>query len=132
MSASENERLALAVLEMVKEKKAEIKILTCELMALADNPENSVKIKQNIQAIVNAVSSVSNSSSTGISSNAKAVLTLMRLSEDHENHFQSTVRRGIEDFCVVANSWNPIDYDFSKKGIKINLKNLSFGVNINK
>ena len=38
----------------------------------------------------------------------------------------------LEDFCTDANAWNPIEFNFTKKGWKIEFKNLNIGIIQNK
>jgi hypothetical protein len=135
MENADKEKFAVTLLKMINEKREEIKALTSEIMELENDPKNVVKIKQNIQCIVNAVASVSNSKSKyieALQSSALAVLNLIRLSKNLGNPLRPIVVAGLENFCVLANSWNPIEYDFSKKGLKLDLKNVNIGVNINR
>jgi hypothetical protein len=47
--------------------------------------------------------------------------------EVEPDSFGLVITHQIEDFCNYANSWNPIKYDFTEKGSKIEFKNLNIG-----
>lgn len=135
MPEAEKEKFMLALLELVNKKRDEIKTLTCEIMELENDPKNIVKIKQNIQCIVNDVASLSQPKSgylEVIQSNASSIFGIIRLTIDKNNILRPFVISHIEEFCILANSWNPIEFDFSKKGVRIDLKNVNIGLNLNK
>jgi hypothetical protein len=128
MEKVEQEKLALALLDMVNKKRDEIKTLTSEIMELESDPKNIVRIKQKVQSILNAVASFS-SDSNGlmiVKLNAELVFKAIRLSTDEDDQtvhpcsWHGFVVHELEDFCLSANSWNPIKSDFAK-GSKITI-----------
>ncbi len=141
MKTDNTEDFALAVLELVTKKKEEINALTSEIIALEDNPRNIVKIRQNVQKILNAVACCSDSDSNDlelVKLSADMVFRVLRMCASDENH--TTVKpeawgviiiHELEDFCTFANSWNPVKYDFNKKGWKIEFKNLNLAAVVN-
>jgi hypothetical protein len=143
METADKEKFAIALLDMINKKREEVKTLTSEIIALENDPKNVVKIKQNIQSIINAVASCSNSDSNDleiIKLDANIIFKLIRMSKDnYDDHtikprsWQVLVTHRLEDFCIYANAWNPIKYDFNKKGWRIDFKNLNLSIiNINK
>jgi hypothetical protein len=60
METVDEETFTITLLKMINEKREEIKKLTSEIMELEHDPKNVVKIKQNVQSILNAVASYSN------------------------------------------------------------------------
>ncbi len=131
MDTNEKE-IALVVLAMVNKKREEIKTLTSEIIELKNNSNNIDRIKQNINNIVNAAASVSspkNDYLENLQSNALATFKLFRA---FQNPLSPIAVAGLENFCIIANSWNPINYDFTKKGLKIVFKNINIsGINVN-
>lgn len=126
---------------MINRQREEIRKLTSEIIELENDSKNAIKIKQNVQSVLNAVASFSGSDRNDLELlkiKADLIFTKIRLSTEIANHTTKPKRWGIfithplEDFCICANSWNPIQFDFSKRGFKIDLKNVNFGVNINK
>lgn len=125
MEKAEQEKLALALLDMINQKREEIKTLTSEIMELESDPKNVVRIKQNIQSILNAVASFSSDSNDLriVQVKAELVFQLIRLFT-HDGHiiipqsWHRSVVHELEGFCIYANSWNPIKSDFAK-GSKI-------------
>ena len=128
MERVEREKLALALLDMINQKREEIKTLTSEIMELESDPKNVVRIKQNVQSILNAVASFSSDSNDLeiVRLDAELVFKVIRLSSDEDDHtidspsWHGLVVHELEDFCVNANSWNPIKSDFGK-GSKITI-----------
>jgi hypothetical protein len=55
MEKAEQEKLFLVLLNMINQKKDEVKTLTCEIMELKNDQKNAPKIEQDIQKILNAV-----------------------------------------------------------------------------
>lgn len=142
MEITEKERFALALLEMISKKREEIKTLTSDITELENDlsPNNIMKIKQDIQGIVNAIASFT-SGSDGLflhSSEFEANRLLTKLNEyqDDKNKVNSIFKKdkhlrfSLDQFCTMVNTWNPMEFDFSKKGLKIDLKNVNIGVNI--
>ena len=137
METNSSSKFALAVLEMVNKKKEEIKTLTSEIIALEDDPKNLVKIKQNVQSVLNAVACCSNSTSNDlelVKLSADIVFNVLRMCASDENHtaikreaWGVLITHQLEDFCIFANAWNPVKFDFGKKGWKIEFKNLNIG-----
>jgi hypothetical protein len=127
MEGAQQERLAIALLRMVNEKREEIKTLTSEIMELESTVKNVVKIKQNIQKIINAVASFSSENSNdlvNVKLGADLVLTEIHFStntaeDDGDDHIINSRWHGIvhelDRFCISANSWNPIKSDFAKR-----------------
>jgi len=142
METTEKEKFAIALLDMINKKREEVKKLTSDIIALENDPKNVVKIKQYIQSIINAVASCSNSDSNDleiIKLDANIIFRLIRMSKDSYDDqtikprsWHVLVTHRLEDFCIMANAWNPIKFDFSKKGLKIDLKNVNIGINITK
>lgn len=135
MGTADKEKFAITLLEMISKKREEIKSLTSEIMELENDPKNVVKIKQNVQSILNAVASCSNSKSNDlklVTLCAELVFLNMRMCEENRDCWDVLVVHELEDFCINANAWNPIEFDFSKKGLKIDLKNINIGYNVNK
>jgi hypothetical protein len=140
MADPQKERFALALLEMINKKREEIKTLTSQIIEWENDPKNVVKIKQNIQSILNAVASISNENSNYLGRVmliANSVLRAMRMCMDDDYEVKPSSWKGLiperlERFCTLANFWNPIDFDFNKKGLKIDFKNINLGININK
>jgi hypothetical protein len=140
METTDKEKFAITLLEMINKKREEIKSLTSKIIELEEDPKNVVKIKQNVQSILNAVASYSNSKSNDlkiVTLSAELVFRMMKVCEDR-NHiidrswWHGLVINELEDFCISANAWNPIEFDFSKKGLKLDIKNVNIGININK
>jgi hypothetical protein len=82
METNDNVKFALAVLDIVNKKKEEIKVLTSQIIELEGDPKNIVKIKQNVQSILNAVAFCSNSNNNDlelVKLSAKTVFDEMRM-----------------------------------------------------
>lgn len=144
MDTDNNVKFALALMELVNKKKEEIKTLTSEIIELENDPKNIVKIKQDVQSILNAVASCSNSNSNDleiVEGRADLVFYVMRMLTESDGTISSSSWHGrlishqLEDFCTRANAWNPIKFDFTKKGLKVvlpKIKNLNLGIITNK
>jgi hypothetical protein len=140
MADPQKEKFAIALLEMIDKKREEIKTLTSQIIEWENDPKNVVKIKQNIQSILNAVASISNKDNNDleiVKLMADVILNDMRgCREDNyeinPRSWDALIPPNLEDFCIHANCWNPIRFDFNKKGLKIDFKNINFGININK
>jgi len=122
MEKAEQEKLALALFEMISKKREEIKMLTSEIMELENNPKNVVRIKQNVQRILNAVASFSSDSNDLeiVKLSAELVFLKIQMSTDENDrhvdpqYWHGLIVHELEDFCVNANSWNPVKSDFAK------------------
>lgn len=141
MEKAEKEIFAIELLRIIDKKREQIKALTSEIMELENDPKNVVRIKKDVQSVLNAVASCSNPRSNYLEIlrlEAKIIFDLIRFSTNRDNTFDSrgwhlTIVHRLEDFCISANTWNPIEFDFNKKGLKIDFKNLNIlGININK
>jgi hypothetical protein len=136
METNDNVKFALAVLDIVNKKKEEIKVLTSQIIELEGDPKNIVKIKQNVQSILNAVAFCSNSNNNDlelVKLSAKTVFDEMRMCSGRNDQLVMPRSWGVlithrlEEFCTYANAWNPIEFDFKKKSWKIEFKNLNIG-----
>ena len=131
MDTNEKE-IALVLLDMVSKKREEIKTLTSEIMELENDPKNIERIKQKVYHVVNEVASLSKPKNDFLEilhSSAESVFTLFRL---FPNPLSTIAVAGLERFCILANTWNPIEFDFNKKGLKIEFRNVNIsGININ-
>ncbi|MCW4046113.1 MAG: hypothetical protein NWE99_00915 [Candidatus Bathyarchaeota archaeon] len=131
METDDNVKFALAVLDLVSKKKEEIKTLTSEIIELESEHKNIVKIKQNVLSILNAVATCSNSRSCDlqlVKLSAEDIFHTIRMFRgDNDNLWGILLAHSLEDFCTYANAWNPIKFDFHKKGWKIEFKNLNIG-----
>lgn len=142
MATNDNAKFAMALLDIVNKKKEEIKKLTTEIIELESDSKNIVKIKQNVQSVLNAVAFCSNSKSNDLKQvklSAEWVFDVIRMfpnkgdySLTKPNSIGVLISHQLEDFCTYANSWNPIEFDFSKKGWKIEFRNLNIGIIQNK
>jgi hypothetical protein len=133
MEKAEKEKLALALLNMINQKREEIKNLASEIIELESNPQNVVRIKQNILRVINAVNSFSPEDFVSYSVKVKAdlIFGLFQLDDNNESalphDWHDDIVPNLEEFCLRANSWNPLEIDLSKSPrIIINLpKNLN-------
>jgi len=142
MVANEDTKFAVSLLEMVNKKKEEIGKLTNEIIEWEDDPKNIKKIKQSVLSILNAVTFCTDSKSYDlhlVTLSADMVFDVLRPfsnpddpDEVEPDSFGLVITHQIEDFCNYANSWNPIKYDFTEKGWKIEFKNLNIGIIQNK
>lgn len=126
MEITEKERLALALLDLINKKREEIKTLTFEIIELEVDINNVVKIKQNIQHILNAVASSPDPRSHIIKLLAEDIFGNIRDSTGENNVIYSNywfpmIVTKLENLCIEANSWNPIEFNFNKKGSNINI-----------
>jgi hypothetical protein len=121
MEKVEQEKLALALLDMINHKREEIKNLTSEIMELESDPKNVKRIKQNLQRIINAVASFSSDSDDLRLIQAKAEFIFLRIhSFTHDGDiiipktWHEMIVHELDGFCIYANSWSPIKSDFAK------------------
>lgn len=148
---AEQEKLALALLDMINQKREEIKTLASEIMALKGDPKNVGRIRRNVLNILEAVAFFSSARASNVlgdirlsafsmdssvcndlgSLRLRAELALDAIQEradaddytvDPSSWWHEVVGDLLERFCVSANSWNPIT---SAKGSKITI-DLSF------
>jgi hypothetical protein len=138
----DKEEFVLALIDKVNEEKNKINTLTSEIFELENdlNPKNITKIKQNVSKIINAMSSFSSSyARLGYCEFiARMILTDIgeRINDKNSivspTYWNEHIIFWLEKLCIAANTWNPIKFDFSKKGLKIEFKNLNFSIfNIN-
>lgn len=136
MEKAEQEKLALALFDRIDQKREDIKRLTSEIMELENDPKNVVRIKQDVQSVLNAVASFS-SDSDGlelVKSSAKLVFIAIQMETREDDHTIDASRwyglvKELEDFCIEANSWNPIKFNFDKSSkITINFQNINFAI----
>jgi hypothetical protein len=140
MATNDNAKFAIALLDIVNRKKEEIKKLTTEIIELESDSKNITKIKQNVQSVLNAVSLCSNSKSNDlrlVKLSAEWIFDTIRMfpgdySSTKPNSIGVLISHLLEDFCTNANAWNPIEFDFNKKGWKVEFKNLNIGLIQNK
>jgi hypothetical protein len=126
MEKAEEEKLALALINMIDQKREKIKRLTCEIIELENDPKNVVKIKQDVQSVLNAVASFSSDSEflAIIALDTKMISTEIQMETSKDTQtinaagWHALVVPELENFCIYANSWNPIKSDFGK-GAKI-------------
>lgn len=134
MEITEKERLLLV------EKKETICGLTLRILAMEDDPNNSVKVKKDITTILSLLSTIASYSNVkeknldGFTSWADLIFFRFNLFSQGSDEWRGFIvcgEKGLEEFCNAVNS---IRFDFTnKKGIKIvlpkNLNLLSFVTN---
>ena len=141
----DKQEFVLAVIDKVDEKRKEVNTLTCEILELENdlNQKNISKIKQNITKIINAIESFSSPSAIHflryLEFMAKNIFTDLSDNINDKHSVISQTRWNkiriswLERFCIDANAWNPIEFDLSKKSLKIEFKNLNLSIiNINR
>jgi hypothetical protein len=120
MELTEAERLLLVG------KKEEIKHLTEELLDLGTNPEkNELEIKKKVTGILSLISTIASYSKSknydldGITTMADMTYRMLGT----KSH--SIAKLMLESFCNTVNS---IRFDFTKKGLKINIPKIDISI----
>ena len=124
MELTETERL------MLVDKKEEIRNLSAEIMEIMNEPGQITNIKSKITDILSILSTIgSYAKSKDYDSSlftlmAENIFQLMPVSQPHAKIRAYLIKR-IERFCIYANS---IQFDFTKKGLKINLPKIDISI----
>ena len=132
MEKTDGEKLAIVLFRMVEENKKEIKNLTYQITEFKNdlNPENSLKIEQCIMGIISSMASFCPSSEEYnlhyFELTGKIILADLRRNLKKKNQILSefsidALVHKLVNFCVEANAWHPIDYDFNMKGSNLNI-----------
>lgn len=123
MELSEQERL------MLVKKKEEICGLTLQILDMAHDPQNAVKIKKDmtmILSLVNTIASYSDSKNYDLDHFAKVVDTVFELmSLEKEMEIWDGSPEAIENICNYANS---IRFEFVKKDFKIHIPKIDISI----
>lgn len=123
MELTKQERL------MLVKKKEEICGLTLQILDMAHDPRNAVKIKKDmtmILSLVNTIASYSDSKNYDLDHFAKWVDTLFELmSLEKEMKIWDSSPEDIEKICNYANS---IRFEFVKKDFKIHIPKIDISI----
>ena len=138
MAEIAEERFYLELLKVLNKKREEVNVLTREIMALENNPspQNITQIRQNITNIINALACCQNSKNNILKrtkGKADLILHQMRTGEQDSqamdtDMWRDCIVRDLDEFCILANGWNPIEFDFNNKKLRIVFKNINVGL----
>jgi len=124
MELTEKERL------MLVRKKEEIQKLTAEILDIKNDPKRAIEIKKKITNVLSILSTLGSYATPKENLNlyllmAKIIFHHMSFADSSADSWEEWTSEEIEEFCMYANT---VQFDFTKKGLKIILPKIDISI----